>query len=113
VEIGRVVRLWQAFGRGWCRAFCDGPDWHGVGYNSLRVYCWVYRRYPEEFRCLNNVEFAVYQEAACLPRLEDRIALVQEAASNGWKQNRVRREAKLRKRAEPVNGTNMCTIYRR
>jgi len=26
---------------------------------------------------------------------------------NGWKQNRVRREAKLRKRGAPVNGTNI------
>jgi hypothetical protein len=62
----------QSFGPGWCRALTDGPHWHGVGYSSLRVYSWVARRFPAAFRYL-TCEFGLYQEAAVLRTLEQRI----------------------------------------
>jgi N6-adenosine-specific RNA methylase IME4 len=99
----------QAFGRTWCRQLTDGPDWHGVGYSSLRVYAWVCRRIPETVRYLNDVEFSLYQEAARLKTLDARMALIADAERHGWKTNRVRIEARLRSRTTAYNGTDIVT----
>ncbi len=118
IEVGRLLssvhgqaQWWVAdwylagcerWGAGWCRQVVQSPDWHGVKYNTLRVYASVARKFPTALRYL-NCDFSLYQEARSLS-INLAMSLLARAEWEGWGTNRMRIEARRLRLQQPIVG---------
>jgi N6-adenosine-specific RNA methylase IME4 len=92
----------ERWGAGWCREIVQSPDWHGVKYDTLRVYASVARKFPAALRYL-NCDFSLYQEARSLS-IDLAMPLLARAEWEGWGTNRMRIEARRIRCQQPIVG---------
>jgi N6-adenosine-specific RNA methylase IME4 len=95
----------KLFGSEWCRATVEASNWRGNRYSTLKTYASIARTYSPEFRRL-NLSFSHHQQAASLP-IDVRFALLDQAAREGWNENRMRIECRRVRHWQPLLGNDV------
>lgn len=108
-QIGDWWLAGERFGRGIRKQIVTAPGWRGPSYDSCRVAAVMAKRFPAKLRRL-NAGFVHHQAVAALPNTQA-LRLLDQAAGQGWTQNRIRLEVgRLRSFVKPVGGDIVATI---